>query len=420
MIYKILRKGFYLLVCLLLTTTCLPISLSEINGNQKYLYLDESNNTQFLDNLFLDKLLNQLMNFGHIPSLSACIIKKDRVLWYNSYGYADIENNVFSSINSSYLVASVSKVVTATAIMQLFERGFFDLCDDVNNYLDFKIFNPYYPNSIITFEMLLSHTSSLNTETMSFYQVFYNQDPLCLDSWLKDYFFNNESYLRNRWYEEIPGTNFHYSNLGFTILGRLVEIISNKSFNDYCKENIFEPLDMKSSSFILSDLEDVVKARPYMVAFKKKFNEPYDFYIPFPQYTVRFYPAGALRTSVEDLSHFFIAHMNNGIYKNVRILNESTINLMHTIHIIINNKNSGYGFGWGNSIKPFGLSIEGHSGSLYGFNSFMYYRKYDNVGVIFIVNRELSIDYEGKISYYIIQHLLFLKARYISSMLTCN
>jgi CubicO group peptidase (beta-lactamase class C family) len=75
------------------------------------------------------------MFFHHIPGLSACILKKGELVWQNAYGFADIEQNIPVTDSTLFFLASISKTFTGTALMQLYERGFFDLDDNVNNYL---------------------------------------------------------------------------------------------------------------------------------------------------------------------------------------------------------------------------------------------------------------------------------------------
>ena len=389
---KILKIMLFALSFLLVTTNLAATSV-EVEGKSA-----EIKNQEF----DFDNIIYKIMKFGKIPSLSACIIKNDETIWANSYGFKDIEEKQEATINTQYIIASISKTVTATALLQLYEKNLFNLNENVNNYLDFELKNPYYPDINITFRMLLTHTASLDFEPDWFYFVNYSSpDPPLLSSWMKDYFYENETLIKDRWMNVIPSSQFRYSNLGFCIIGRLVEILSGKNINTYCKENIFIPLEMYNTSFNLSDLNIDDVAKPYIL-----FTGQCDVYLPIPHYSVIMHPAGGLRTSVMDLSHFLIAHNNNGKYKNFQLLNKTTIDLMHTADVF--NKKLGYGLGWGvfNTIPR----KSGHSGSLYCYNSQMMLRDFDKTGIILFVNRDLGRDVKGKISYALIQQLLFLKA----------
>ena len=100
------------------------------------------------------------MNTYKIPSLSACVIKNDEIVWAKYYGNSAVNNSTPNS-ESIYAVASVSKTVLVTAVMKLFDGGLIDLDADINDYLPIAIRNPNHPEKIITARMLLTHTSGL-------------------------------------------------------------------------------------------------------------------------------------------------------------------------------------------------------------------------------------------------------------------
>ena len=150
--------------------------------------------------------------------------------------------------------------------------------------------------------MLLTHTSSLDIEPNWFYSVNYSSyDIPPLKNWIKSYFYENDEPREDIWMNRKPGSTFKYSNLGFCVIGYLVEKISGKNLNDYCKENIFQPLEMFNTSFNLSDFELDNVATPYMLAYRNLRGESLDIYLPLPHYSVIPYPAYGLRTTVEDL-----------------------------------------------------------------------------------------------------------------------
>jgi CubicO group peptidase (beta-lactamase class C family) len=353
------------------------------------------------------------MKLGHIYSFSCCIIKENQIAWSGGYGHFNMEQNTQPISDTIYLIASISKTITATALLQLYEQALFRLDDDVNGKLDFPLRNPNYPNVPITYRMLLNHTSSLANEPTSFYNVNYLGDPPNLSSWLRGYFFLNNTVNKNAWRINPPGLQFNYSNLGFCVLARLVELWSNQTFNEYCAKNIFDRLGMKNTSFLLSGLTYNQLAVPYILVYIGHGNEE-DGYLPVPPYSISFYPAGGLRTTVTDLSHFLIAHMNNGVYNGVRILNQSTIREMHNKSSYMH-RNIWYGLGWtiwGDSKgNP---QYMGHKGDLYGFITQMKFCISDNTGIIYFLTRDLSTGYlkEGvnNLAYGLLESLLYAKA----------
>jgi CubicO group peptidase (beta-lactamase class C family) len=414
-----MKKQF---IALILISIIITVSLSPIvfglTKTTKQIKLSEENiqpESNHISDLLFDFYIKILMKIGHKPSIAAGIIYNNTLVWSKGYGYYDIENQKHATKDTLYLQASVSKTVTATAIMQLYEKGKFNLSDDVNDYLPFKLRNPNHPDLPITFEMILSHRSSLADDNLYWLCLSYLPgDPDCIDypyPWFEEYFTpNGSAYSSSTWSDAKPGEEYYYANVGFSLIGYLVEILSNQNFNDYCKEHIFEPLQMYNSSFRLKDHNISNIAVPY--EFKN------GGYFRHPHYGIHLiYPAITLRTSIEEYSHFIIAHMNGGVYKGVRILNESTVELMHTAHFSQDDKYN-YGLGWQITRKSFGKIQIGHSGGYVGAHDIVTIKPEKNIAVILFSN-ELDSELLGtKIERYAFSHLykaLFLKANRIAS-----
>ena len=157
---KILTSVF---VCFLIGIAISPATISiNQNNNQTTPLENQKNSEDFL----LDFYIQTLMKIAHKPSVATCIIKDGMVAWEKGYGYYDIENQKETNKDILYLQVSVSKTVTATALMQLYEQGLFDLDDDVNKYLPFDLRNPNHPDDPITIKMLLSHRTSLADDNL--------------------------------------------------------------------------------------------------------------------------------------------------------------------------------------------------------------------------------------------------------------
>ena len=302
-----------------------------------------TNDQNNLFDIFLDNYIQILMRIAHKPSIAAGIINNNNLVWAKGYGLYDIENQKQTNEDILYLQASVSKTVTATAIMQLYEEGLFDLDDDVNDYLPFELRNPNHPHDPITFKMILSHRSSLADDNLYWIALSYLPGDPDVEGfpnpWLEDYLTpSGNGFSSSTWSLSRPGENFYYANIGFSIIAYLVEILSDQNFNEYCKENIFQPLQMYESSFRLRDhnLENI--AVPYEYKNGAYFRHPhYGIHILYPSIT--------LRTSIEEFSHFIIVHMNGGIWNDVRILDEETVELMHKHHFSTD-ATFDYGLGW--------------------------------------------------------------------------
>jgi CubicO group peptidase (beta-lactamase class C family) len=213
-------------------------------------------------------------------------------VWAGGFGFADLEAGSPMTPDTVQNVGSVSKTVTATAVLQLVERGRLDLNADVNNYLSFAVRNPRHPTVRVTARQLLAHRSSVRDGPRA------------------------------------------YSNVGYGLLGHLVERASGREFADYCRAHIFGPLAMRSSSFRIRDVGarhavpyfnrvphdfDLAKSRREWASDARLARYPFDERPPAPgqlfaycAYGFATPPDGGLRTGVHDLARFLPAWIGRG------------------------------------------------------------------------------------------------------------
>lgn len=376
---------FSIAFCLLLSGICTSFSQDKhsriFSQDIKYRY-----NLSNIDSSGLDSFITAKMTQYHIPGISACIVKRGRIIWTGNYGWAYINPPVPVYDSTLFQIASVSKTVTGAALMRLYQWGLFELEDSINAYLPFKVKNPNHPDSVITFRMLLTHTSSIkdNWDNMPyFFNV--NTAPLCsLGDYLEDYFSPDSMYYSLANFNNFaPGGTWQYCNMGYALIGYLVESITGIDFNEYCKDSIFAPLGMNESSFYYSDIDTLHMAMPY-----KYFTGNY---IPYNHYLYYDYPDGMLKTSTVQLARFLLAFMQDGRYENVRILDSATVRLILTPHIP--GINPEQGLTW---VKIYLGSrvFWGHMGADYGIRTRMYYCPDDTSGALLFANAETNPGYD--------------------------
>jgi len=330
----------------------------------------------------LDAEINRIMVENQIPSIAACIVKDDTIVWQRYYGYADYANGTVAQSGTIFELASVSKLAVATAVMQLSERGLIDLRSDVSNYLPFKVRNPYYPEYKITPLHLLAHTSGLAWPTdedgiPGFYDNYSLDSAPPMDQWLPQYVLTSGSWYRPAvWKNTIPGKRELYSNIGIALLAHIVERVSGSDFSSYCRKNIFEPLEMRNTSYNFSDL--VVKriARIYL-----------DNYTAIGYDRQLAFPTADLKSTLEDFSHLMIAYMNGGQYRTTRILSEKTIAEMLTIQ----NPASGRCLIWDCDLGNW----YGHSGGMPGVSTHVEFQRDAKIGVLIFSNKRNKLVYPG-------------------------
>jgi CubicO group peptidase (beta-lactamase class C family) len=264
--------------------------------------------------------------------------------------------------------------------------------------------------------MLLSHASSMNNDPDSFYWFNYSVDPPITwypYPWLNEYLFpGGNHYVEEIWDDENPpGTEAEYANINFVLISYLVELISGEPFLEFCEENILIPLGMANSSFNLSffDIDNVAIPYHYYNGEYYTINNTVDLGYVLPDimyYRMLHYPVGGFYTSVSDLSHFMIVHMNGGVYNGIRILEEDTVDEMHKIQP----PDVGYGLAWYYTGRKFGKIFSGHEGDVPGYHNSMLVHYPDNDdGVIFFVNGG-RYNTAGVYIAFILRNILFLKA----------
>lgn len=174
------------------------------------------------------------------PGLSIGIICDGQLIWAKGYGYADIGHTIPAAASTLYRVASVTKLFTATAVLQLRDAGRFHLDDPIARYLPWvKLHNEAPDSPPITIAELLLHTSGLPRESAAV-------------NWNTLQWPNREQLIQALHEQELvfaPGTETRYSNLGYAILGQLIEAVSGERYDQYVTRHILEPLRMKASAF---------------------------------------------------------------------------------------------------------------------------------------------------------------------------
>jgi len=331
-----------------------------------------------------------MMRFARMSSLSIAIVKNDSIVWYQGYGFSDRLLLQRPNKDTLYMVGSTSKTITATALMQLYENESydFDLDDNVSEWLPFDFKNPKYPDVNITFRMLLAHQSSIYDYGLSELKYLFSYRPFSyVEEILMPY---GEDYHPEYWGDYPPGTGANYSNFGFILLGYIIERMTGQSFEQYCQDQIFKPLGMKNTSFSMENLDKSNLAAPYFWIG--------GVYTRIPKTDFVFYdPAGGLYTTVEDLSHLFIAHQNGGVYNDVEILDNSTLDLMHTVQYPDSIPYAGvlrFGLGWSlwvnSNDEPY---LIGHRGDLICYHSQMVTILPDNVSMISFYNSGAFTSY---------------------------
>ncbi|RNB69572.1 serine hydrolase domain-containing protein [Brevibacillus panacihumi] len=360
-----------LVIALLTGSSCVAVSPPQASAaSQTAGPQDLKEVEQFADDFFNRPVIKENM-----AGAAFAVVKGDKVLVNKGYGYADVKKKLpVDPDRTVFRVASISKIITATAVMQLAEQGKIDLNEDLSAYLgDARI--PNQTDAPLAMKHLLTNSTGFD----------YGDTPestttdLARDASLKQYVLDNLPTVIRK-----PGEYYRYDNLGFTIQGYVIEEVTGKSFDAYVQDHIFKPLGMANSEFRLT---------PQMV---KQLAVPYnliDEVIPTYATVPTELPGGGMLSTSSDMAKFMIAHLNGGKLGNAAILKQETVADMHAPKLAIHTKlpNMAYGFEYSNQQNYKGRYIIEKAGDLEGFHSGMWLIPDEKVGVFVTVNKDFEI-----------------------------
>ena len=290
----------------------------------------------------IDKWLKFQTYSKEIPSVSVGIYFEDEVLFTNSYGYANLEEKKLATPQTMYRIASHSKLFTSTIIMKLYENGLLSIDDKVSKYL------PWLPleTGEIRIRHLLTHSSGL-TRDSRFGQWFHNNFP-SKDDFIKAV--NDE----NKIFE--PNSFFKYSNIGFTLLGFIIETVTSQSF-DQNITNLTKELNLQNT---ISDYSDEF-IENHAIGYSRKL--PHEPRTAFPQVPANsMSSATGLSSTVNDLLKFYQAHFLG----NNKLFSDTYKRDMQQIHYVDSKKGIKWGFGFSH-MNISKIPFIGHGGGYPGF-----------------------------------------------------
>lgn len=301
--------------------------------------------------IFIDEFMSRKMKEDHIPGAVVAIVRDGRTEVLSGYGYADLERKIAADPDRTiFRLGSISKSITATAVMQLQEAGKLDLHADIKRYipeLDLGGRN----DQPITAHDLLTHTAGF---CESVYGV--GRDKSKQVSLAEAISSHLPALCRQ------PGEQIAYSNQGMSLAGYLVERVSDRPYEDYVRDNIFKPLKMTHASFRLVETDPFL-AKNYSYAKGKYTATPYSY--------IHHLPAGAMNATAADMSHYMIAHLQQGLFEGGRILSEKTAEWMHATQFTIDKRMPGMTYGFFERYQN-GLRLIEHDGGIDDFAAYMY------------------------------------------------
>ncbi|HEY0005909.1 MAG TPA: serine hydrolase domain-containing protein, partial [Pyrinomonadaceae bacterium] len=317
--------------------------------------------------------MNSFVERREISGAVMLVARGGKVLSVEAVGYQDLESKKPMRRDTIFDIRSVTKPVTAIGIMILMEEGKLALNDPVEKYLpEFKTTTGQTQDAPdpITIYHLLTHTSGIPaSRPAEIEDITVKRNRTLADV---------VALLSKQKTEFTPGTQFRYSSSGFAILGRIIEVVSGRAYEQFIKERIFDPLGMKDSFFFIpaGKLERVASIYRMQDGKLKKWEEIRDYSknakYPGPEF--------GMYSTAEDLAALCQMMLNGGVFKGKRILSRMSVEAMtenHTLNIksAMTQRPAYQGLGWGLSGDPatdFPLTSAGSFGHNGAFGSIIW------------------------------------------------
>jgi len=322
----------------------------------------------------LDTIIRNDLKKQRIPGAAVALVHGGRVIFSRCYGYADTEKKIAITENTYFMAGSLTKSFTALAVLKLIEQGKIDPYADIRKYLpDFSIKNLYDGEAPITVNHLLTHTSGL---MIDYYARFnrekkYSNDDLLLQ-------------LQNEYLCFQPGSAYKYSNIGYRLLGMMIEQVTGERFEGYLEKEVFKPLGLNQSFFDYTDDRALHMSKGHNgdTEISRLDNDDK--------------PASGLFSTLEDMTVFLKFLTSRAIescggFNHNKIVDSIIKNANPAIDTFYDNKNI-YSSGWSLNFYQFRdvHTVLSNSGGINGFSAAMTYLPEERLGIVILTNSSLG------------------------------
>ena len=317
----------------------------------------------------IDDYVTARMRSERIPGLALAIVKGDQIVYLKGYGQADQSGRPVTP-QTPFLIGSVTKSMTALAVMQLVEAGKVELDAPVQRYIPW--FRDADPRSSaqITVRMLVNQTSGLpQAPTMVTWR--WPDQPDAIERHVRLIATMKPVFP--------PGQSFGYSNANFATLGMILQVVSGQSYEEFIQQHVFAPLDMRNSYVS----QDEAMQHGMSTGYRWILGFPVPVTLPFNRANL---PAGFAIASAEDMAHYLLAQVNGGRYRDRSVLSPQGMELMQA-----EPPSGTYGMGW-ESVRIDGHRLINHDGATGNYQSSVFIDPQEHVGVFVAANAMSALD----------------------------
>lgn len=325
--------------------------------------------------------------FGAKYGMAIVVVKDDVIVFENYRGMANVEKHIKVSKNTLFYIASVTKSFTAMAALILESKGKLDFNKSLAEFFPEIDFAPELRANSITIEHLIIHTSGIRNRPIGYvnsYTGAYNSDTLLV--LLEKYSEINT---------DASFENFEYTNLGYNILGMIMEKELGTDWKSLVEQEVLTPLKMDHTSTRMSTAIN----KGWEIAKPHSQNNDTNTLVrlSIEKNDNTMHAAGGIISTARDMSRWMMAELNNGKINGEQIIDSGLVKKSQLNHAKQNRtwydlKRFGYGYGWNIATTPLGDTLVHHYGSFNGMHpQFSFVRK-TKVGVVVMAN-------EGSLSY---------------------
>jgi len=347
-----------------------------------------------------DAYMEKTLKDWNAPGIGVGIVVGDKLVYAKGYGYRDYGKKLPFTPNTTHQIASNTKLFTAVAAGLLVDEGKLTWDKPVRQSIPAIQFYNDELNNTITLRDMLSHRTGITRHDL----IWYRSDDT------RKQLFDKIRYMEPK---EAARTIFLYNNMMFAAVGFLIEIASGKTWEEFVRERIFQPLDMTHTSYSVADM---IKQPEFGVGYTEK-RDSFELYaIPYYEDIAGVAPCGAIVSTIDDMSHWLIALMNDGKYKGKQVLPSAVLKATLEPAIALPNTlgetrgyweilNEAYGMGrWTASYRGHLLAF--HGGDLDGFHSQVSFMPQEHIGVIVFVIGDHAAPLYNIVSYNVYERLL--------------
>lgn len=349
----------------------------------------------YSDNLFsqdikdidsLNKFIQSELIKWNVPGATVAVVKDDAIIYSKGFGYKDLGNKTLADINTLFAIGSLTKSFTASTIGILVDQNKLSWESKLIDLIpDFKLKDEFATLRITPID-ILCHRSGVPAHNMIWYVTDFDRKDLV---------------YRLRYLEPDSDfrTKFQYNPLMYNLAGYLVGLISNSTWEEFTKQNIFEPLKMQRSNFSFFDMvKDANYAKPYIEKERKLLEVPFH---PSQHLSAA---AGSINSSAVEMANWLILNLSDGVFEGNQILSKESLAMIHSPQITFapyNDVGNGpegavysytlYGLGWIIATYYDQIVLE-HSGAIDGFSSKMTLLPRLNAGIVILTNNQNGGD----------------------------